>query len=183
MGKGNFDCLGVSPTAATFYECKGYRLPTDPEYEYADRAGTTTATYAGDVLDLPDGGSVTYPDPAIDAIGWCGGTNTRTTHVGAGKKADAFGLYDMIGNVEEWVDGNFLGGGYGTTPLTDPVGTLGQFRNLDGGPTQDTTGGITRGGSFWDFNSLCRSASRLQAFRSLSEVTIGYGFRLVRTVK
>lgn len=169
-------CTGVTPSVSTFYECKGYRLPTDAEYEYATRAGTTTATYAGSVMPRPDGGASTYPDPAIDAIGWCDATNNQATRPVAQKTPNSLGLYDMIGNAYEWVDGNFQGGGYGPGPLTDPFGTLGEISSDAGKPV---VAGIARGGGYNALNTLCRSAARLQITRTLTGP--GGGFRLVRT--
>ncbi len=165
-------------TATTFYDCPGFRLPSDAEYEYADRAGTTTATYAGDVLDQPEAGIGCYPDPAIDTIGWCceSGATILTTQPVGKKTPNAWGLYDMIGNAIEWVDGTFDGLGYGPGPLTDPFGTVGATRD-DAGLD---LGGIWRGGRFSLYNGLCRSAARFQAPRS-GISGAGVGFRLVRT--
>jgi formylglycine-generating enzyme required for sulfatase activity len=178
-------CRSISLTSATTYECSGYRLPTDAEFEYADRAGTTTATYAGDVLDRPDGGAVCYPDPHIDGIGWgCELPIAHSTQPVAKKKPNAFGLYDLIGNAFEWVDGDYNGLGYGPGPLVDPFGDV--KISLTSLGFDDPTG-IWRGGQIAGLNALCRSAARLSAFRvaSSAQYSTGpaVGFRIVRTVK
>jgi sulfatase modifying factor 1 len=65
--------------------CTGYRLPTEAEWEYAARAGTTGPTYGPN-----------------DTIGWHNDNSDGRTHAVGGKTANSFGLYDMSGNVSEW---------------------------------------------------------------------------------
>ena len=80
-----------------------YRLPTEAEWEYAARAGTTGDRYGN-----------------LDGIGWCADNSGGRTHPGGGKAPNAFGLHDMIGNVYEWVEdwyGDYPGGA-----VTDPGG-------------------------------------------------------------
>jgi formylglycine-generating enzyme required for sulfatase activity len=131
-------------TGATFVglDCTGYRLPTESEWEYAARAGTTTATYAGDLSGTED---CTTAQVNLDGIAWwCLNSGYRTQAVG-GKAANAWGLRDMLGNVWEWT-----WDGYGSYPgtVTDPLGaTTGSVR-------------VIRGGSWFSGAQFARSASR-----------------------
>lgn len=89
------------------FDASGYRLPTEAEWEYAARAGTTGAQYG-----------------ALNDIAWYGGTtgsNKKPQEVRL-KQPNAFGLYDMLGNVAEWVNDWFLLSYYSSMPTTDPKG-------------------------------------------------------------
>ncbi|PIR00333.1 MAG: hypothetical protein COV66_07570 [Nitrospinae bacterium CG11_big_fil_rev_8_21_14_0_20_45_15] len=87
----------------TWHEAKAYcekigkRLPTEWEWEFAARAGSTTAYYWGDEYD--------------GAYAWTGNNSDNTTHPVGQKKPNRFGLYDMAGNVWEWTSSNYEGGG------------------------------------------------------------------------
>ena len=89
------ECTGVTlqdgsgNTVTTPYECQGYRLPTEAEWEYAARAGTTTAFYNGDIT-VPSGS-----DPNANEIAWYSPNSGGTTHAVKGKLPNAWGLYDM----------------------------------------------------------------------------------------
>jgi len=140
-----------------------YRLLTEAEWEYACRGGTQTVFCYGNDLDARlanfDGN---YPYGKGDK-----GADRQTT-VRAGSFApNAFGLYDMHGNVWEWCQDVF--GEYGRGPVTDPPGPASGAAR------------VSRGGG-WDFNATCcRSASRLRyapAFRCLY-----VGLRLARTTQ
>jgi len=153
------DRCEVAVNAETVYQCEGYRLPTEAEWEYAIRAGTTTAFYSGDITDL-------YHDPNLDMIGWYIGNNsTGTKEVGL-KMPNDWGLYDMSGNVEEWVWDLY---GYAGGTVSDPTGpTLGYER-------------VHRGGGFRSSVIQCKSAYR----RDSPPIEDSYtrGFRVVRTVQ
>jgi transposase InsO family protein len=122
--------------------CTGYRLLTESEWEYAARAGTTTATYAGDLSGTVTG--CTTAQVNLDGIAWwCLNSGNRTQAVG-GKTANAWGLSDMVGNVWEWTwdwSGTYPG------TVTDPLGATGSNR-------------VLRGGSWYSHARLARAAYR-----------------------
>ena len=94
---------------------QGYRLPTEAEWEYACRAGTT-GRYAGD----------------LDRMAWYGKNSGDTTHPVGQKEANAWGLHDMYGNVCEWCSD--WGGDYSTGRAVNPVGPAsGLIRVFRGG--------------------------------------------------
>ena len=129
----------------------GYRLPTESEWEYACRAGTTTAYSFGDKITPKD---ANYDDSKI----------RKPVAVGS-YKPNAFGLYDMHGNVWEWCED-----WYGEYPfaMTDPKGPAkGEYR-------------VLRGGSF-DFSDSDARSSRRNSYGKPSDRTIFFGFRLART--
>jgi len=100
---GNTSCSSVS-----FYhgaDCTGYRLPSEPEWEYAYRAGTTTAFYNGPITQ-PTG-----IDPNLNLIGWYNGNSGSKTHPFGQKDPNAWGLYDMAGNVAEIIQSAVWRGG------------------------------------------------------------------------
>jgi formylglycine-generating enzyme required for sulfatase activity len=132
-----------------------YRLPTEAEWEYAARAGTTTVYSFGS------------DERQLDEYAWYYANASNKTHPVGGKKPNAWGLYDMHGNVWEWVQDWY--GLYAANSVTDPQGP----------PSGSSR--MCRGGS-WDYDAkCCRSADR----RSGS-LGIGYGhvgFRLLRTAE
>ena len=104
-------------TIQTFNSQTGLRLPTEAEWEYACRAGTTTARY-GELND----------------IAWYDGNSGATTHPVAGKLPNALGLYDTLGNVWEWCQDRYGSMYYASSPLTNPTGpATGSYRLLRGG--------------------------------------------------
>jgi formylglycine-generating enzyme required for sulfatase activity len=137
-----------------------YRLPTEAEWEYAARAGTTSAFANGGISET--GCDL---DTKLNAMGWyCGNENSKT-HAVAQKQANAWGLYDMHGNVWEWCQDWY--GSYPDISVTDP-----------GGPSRGSYR-VIRGGSWSTYAQYCRSAVR-------NNLSPGYrgnsiGLRLSRT--
>jgi formylglycine-generating enzyme required for sulfatase activity len=138
-----------------------YRLPTEAEWEYAARAGTTTAFAYGDSLSSSQAnfnGDYPYGNAAKgEYLG-------KTIPVGS-YQANAYGLYDMHGNVWEWCSDWY--GGYPSGSVTDPKGpSAGSFR-------------VNRGGG-WNINGrILRSANRSN--NSPSDRYGVLGFRLIRS--
>jgi len=141
-----------------------YRLPTEAEWEYAARAGSTTAFANGDITYYADMIECKY-DSNLDAMGWYCYNSSSITHSVGQKDPNAWGLYDMHGNVYEWCED-----WYGTYPLssvTDPTGPLsGSYR-------------VFRGAGWWNYARYCRSAYR--SGETPDYIGNVLGFRLVLT--
>lgn len=158
------DSLSWDPAA------NGYRLPTEAEWEYACRAGTSTAFYTGGISTV-----LCQPrDPALDDAGWyCGNSGSQafqSTHDVAQKRANAWKLYDMSGNVWEWCWDIY--GPYPTAEVIDPTGAA---------PPADSTVTeyrVLRGGGWDSAPNLCRSASRRRAIPGGRADNVG--FRIAR---
>jgi formylglycine-generating enzyme required for sulfatase activity len=106
-----------------------YRLPTEAEWEYACRAGTTTAVYY----------NVGDRNRELDVIAWWNWNAGGSTHPVKQKLPNAFGLYDMIGNVFEWCSDRY--DDYPSGDVTDPKGpSSGRSRVLRGGFWNDDAG-------------------------------------------
>jgi len=131
-----------------------YRLPSEAEWEYACRAGTTGDYYA----------------PDVDDIGWYGDNSGKKTHPVGGKQPNAFGLYDMSGNVWEWCR-DWYHDNYNAAPSDGSAW-------LSGGEQKYR---VLRGGS-WVFNPTgLRSA--LRSFSSPDNRGSSRGFRVVAVVR
>ncbi len=131
-----------------------YRLPTEAEWEYAARAGTT-----GDYGGTGD----------LDEMGWYDANSGRKTVFVGLKQPNAWGLYDMHGNVFEWVLDWYSVNYYGVSPENDPQGS------------PEGTRRVIRGGSVDQNAGQARSANRQSSNPSSPGFTIYYGFRLART--
>jgi sulfatase modifying factor 1 len=153
---------------------KRYRLPSEVQWEYAARGGSTTARYWGNALE----GSCQYGNVAdltgATALNWdhkpdkiflCADNYVYTSPVGT-YKPNAFGLYDMLGNVWEWVEDC-----YDVHPKDIPT---------DGSPllTGDCTKRVLRGGSWYSSPYLVRAAYRYAGPGSVRSRSVG--FRIAR---
>ncbi|MEQ8221374.1 MAG: bifunctional serine/threonine-protein kinase/formylglycine-generating enzyme family protein [Candidatus Eremiobacterota bacterium] len=132
---------------------KGYRLPSEAEWEYASRAGSTVNYYWGAIMD--------------DSYCWYQKNSDGNHHVVGQKKPNKWGLYDMSGNVWEWCDDWF--GPYSEKKNINPAGPL---------TGKDK---VYRGGGWYGGVDCCRSADRF--FTTPGEKNNGLGFRIVRSGK
>ncbi len=143
---------------------KKYRLPTEAEWEYACRAGTTTPFAFGETITAE---IVNYDGNYPYASALKGEYRQQTVAVGSLGLANGFGLYDMHGNVWEWCGDWYSGNYYRESTRDDPTGSsTGSYR-------------VMRGGSWRDDAQDCRSAGRFWYSPTLR--TILLGFRLMRT--
>jgi len=137
-----------------------YRLPTEAEWEYAARAGSASALANGKIAETG-----CEPDLNLNRVGWYCGNSNGKTHAVAKKQPNAWGLYDMHGNVWEWCQDWY--GDYQAESVVDPKGPVdGLIRT-------------NRGGSWWWFARFCRSANRIRYMPF--DRTEDLGFRLVRS--
>jgi formylglycine-generating enzyme required for sulfatase activity len=137
---------GPDGNATWNQDANGYRLPTEAEWEYACRAGSTTAFANG---PLTGGLNCSPLDPNLDAMGWYCGNNSPDGHKEVGQKqANAWGLYDMHGNVLEWVWDGYRAD-YQNLPSVNPV------HNVGPGAYR-----VLRGGVWYNHARYCRSAFR-----------------------
>jgi formylglycine-generating enzyme required for sulfatase activity len=127
-----------------------YRLATEAEWEYAARAGNSTCRYG-----------------ELNEIAWHHGNSEGTTHPIGQKRPNAWGLYDTLGNVWEWVQDRYALDYYARSPERDPAGaTSGEYRIARGGSWR----GIARGPS--------RVSSRYILKSSVRSIVVG--FRVAR---
>jgi formylglycine-generating enzyme required for sulfatase activity len=132
-----------------------YRLPTEAEWEYAARAGTTTAySFGNDVSRL-------------DEYAWYGGNAAHSSHPVGQLKPNTWGLHDMHGNVWEWVHDWYET--YPTGTVTDPQGPAAGVSR------------VFRGGGRSNVAWRCRSSSR--GYRPPESRLDAVGFRVLRTVQ
>jgi formylglycine-generating enzyme required for sulfatase activity len=141
------------------FDADGYRLPTEAEWEYACRAGTTTEySFGNDAKRLGD-------------AGWFADNSGKKTHAVGQKKANPWGLYDMHGNVAEWCHDPFAKDYYASSPEKNPRGPA------------DGKLYVLRGGSWASSADAARSACRVGENPGFSDACLApdaIGFRCVR---
>lgn len=152
-------CYNESTWACDF-DKNGFRLPTEAEWEYACRAGTETMFYTGNNLN-----SDTTTSTDLDKAGWYKGNSDPMTHSVGLKVPNAWGLYDMHGNVTEWCNDWYYESSYSSSPSSNPTGpSSGPYR-------------VGRGGGWQELAHQCRSASRYRLAPTGGDFN---GFRVVR---
>ena len=152
------------------FGANGYRLPTEAEWEYAARAGTTGPFSAHEPDYSSDNCHSCSPDPPLNVLDsiawWCGNSGeVPTAHPVGAKLPNPWGLYDMHGNVWEFCWDWF--GDYPSEPVTDPTGPL-------AGSTR-----VRRGGSYAMSATYSRSARREDS--GPGDRNSRFGFRLLRS--
>jgi formylglycine-generating enzyme len=143
------------------FDAAGYRLPTEAEFEYASRAGTTTPFVCGATPEK------------LGEFAWYEKNSGGHPRPVAQKKPKAWGLYDMPGDLWEWCNDFYLVDYYGSSPKEDPRGPL-------EGKTK-----VVRGGCWRAPAENCRSGYRYNENPGYADVCFGYdiyGFRCVRKV-
>ena len=149
----NVFCQQLSALTDEKTALRVYRLPTEAEWEYACRAGTTTPWSFGD-----------WGEQYGEYV-WCAGVSEGQPHVVGQKKPNNWGLYDVHGNVREWCSDWYDERYYENSPAVDPSGPdAGRFR-------------VQRGGNWYSDLPVCGSAERGEADPTSRD--LGNGFRVV----
>ncbi len=147
-----------------FLTATGMRLPTEAEWEYAYRAGTTTAFHG-----WPAQAAGTSDKTQLGNIAWWNSNSSGQTRPVGGKAPNGFGLHDMAGNVWEWVNDWYSATYYASSPSTNPPGPV------------SGTDRVLRGGAYGSGDNpfSLRSSDRALHAPSISFDYIG--FRVART--
>ena len=147
--------VGVTSASGSVYDCEGYRLPTEAEWEYSARAGTDLLYSGSDI---------------VGDVAWYSSNSGSSTHPVATKDPNAWGLYDLSGNVWEWTWDRYGSSYYSTgSPWTDPEGP-------------STGANRVRRGGGWNYTAaFARVAYRYNGGPPGSRY-VNIGLRLARTI-
>jgi len=159
----NYDDAVAFCQALSKAEGRTYRLPTEAEWEYACRAGATTPFSTGARLGA---GDAVFDASKPYGGGKAGEPEFSTSPVGTRGRPNAWGLYDMHGNVMEWVADWYDANAYAAGPNTDPKGPAGGAER------------VMRGGAFSTAGSECRSACRRLNYPPRTKSS-SFGFRVL----
>ena len=132
-----------SGTYSSPYDCPGYRLPTEAEWEFSARSGISEARYGG-----------------LDDVAWFYGNSGSETHDVGTRAASPWGLYDMLGNVAEWCHDVY--DVYPSGCVTDPSGVVAGYANR-----------VVRGGSFLTNAERVRATARDRSGSAYSYPEVG----------
>ena len=137
-------------------DANGYRLPTEAEWEYACRAGRKEDYTNAEVLNMA----------------WVSDNSGGMSKEVGTRATNAFGLYDMLGNVAEWCWDYYDSDYYQNSPENDPRGPV----------TSDVQHRVIRGGSYVNDPSKCNSSIRdsFQGSNEIDHYNYNLGFRVVR---
>tara|TARA_B100000609_G_scaffold199642_1_gene205358 strand:- start:2102 stop:5260 length:3159 start_codon:yes stop_codon:yes gene_type:complete len=172
-----------------YFTCKGYRLPSEAEWEFAARGKTTTAYHNGPVMaSQATQCNGSGDDSNLDKIGWycrnSTGTVTEPLNTIAARTPNAYGLHDFLGSVLEWVVDSGTRT-YTSAAVTDPISvstflTPNATNNCASSPPAACTR-LNRGGHWRIAAAYCRSAHRGFPVNG-GELHLSVGVRLVRTL-
>ena len=136
-------------------EGKNYTLPTEAQWEYACRAGTTMKYYFGD------------KESQLGEYAWYHQNSGGNTHPVGKKKANVWGLYDMLGNVLEWCQDRYVKDWYSKGPVENPLNeSYGDMKFC-----------VLRGGGWGTYASHCRFSTRGYSYPDTRDYK--NGFRVV----
>lgn len=141
------------------FEADGYRLPTEAEWEYAARAGSQD--------DFPPGRET----KGLSARACYSGNSSKKTELAGSRRANAWGFYDLQGNVAEWCQDVYEEDYYARSPVDNPVAT------------SDAPKRVLRGGSWKSDSDQCRITARWADEPGIDDACFAqdsYGFRMVR---
>jgi formylglycine-generating enzyme required for sulfatase activity len=131
-----------------------YRLPTEAEWEYATRAGSTSTYFFGN------------DESQLEDYAWYNEISGRTTKPVGQKRPNPWGLYDMIGNVQEWTGDWYDKSYYANSPSSDPTGPIsGPFR-------------VSRDCNYRHSARDCRSAFRAGYWPDIRSLSLGFRLAL-----